>query len=100
MDVKHAWTLDAALQKRITAFEMKCYRKLLRIPHTAHRTNESVKEELTQRVAKVEMLVSIIIKRQLKWLGHVTTCNTRQNDSLGAREKGEGQTKGNMDAKY
>ena len=34
--------------QRNNAFEMKCYRKLLRIPYTAHRTNDSVKEEFTQ----------------------------------------------------
>ena len=70
--------LAEALQKRITAFEMKCYRKFLQIPYTTHRTNESVKEELTQKAGKAEMLVSIIKKRQLKWLGHVT----RHKDSL------------------
>ena len=42
------------------------------------RTNESVNEELTQRVGKVEMLVLIIKKRQLKWFGHAT----RHKDSL------------------
>ena len=45
-----AWTLDAALQNRINAFEMKCYTKLLRIPYTVRRrTNESGREELTQK---------------------------------------------------
>ena len=73
-----AWTPEAVYQKRINAFEMKCYRKLLRIPYTAHRTNESVKEELTQKAGKVEMLVPIIKKRHLKWFGHVT----RNNDIL------------------
>ena len=72
-----ALTLNAALQNRINAFEMKCYRKLLRIHYTAHRTNESVKEELVQNVGKVEMLVSISKKRQLKCFGHVT----RHNDT-------------------
>jgi len=73
-----SWTLNVALQERLNAFEMKCYRKLLQIPYTAHRTNESVKQELTQKAGKVEMLVSIIKKRQLKWFGHVK----RHNDSL------------------
>ena len=50
---------------------------LLRIPYTVHRTNESVKKELRQKVGKVKMLVSIIKKRQLKWFGHVT----RHSDS-------------------
>ena len=72
------WTLDAALQNTINAFEMKCYRKLLRIPYTAHRTNDSVKEELTQKIGKIEMLMLIIRRSQLKWFGYVT----RHNDNL------------------
>jgi len=72
------WTLDAVSQNKINAFEMKCYRKLLRIPFTAHRTNDSVKEELKQKVGNIEMLISVIRKRQLKWFGHVT----RHSDKL------------------
>jgi len=72
------WTLDAVSQNKINAFEMKCYRKLLRIPFTAHRTNDSVKEELKQKVGNIEMLMSVIRKRQLKWFGHVT----RHSDKL------------------
>ena len=87
-----ALTLNAALQKRINAFEMKCYRKLLRIPYTAHRTNESVKEELVQKVGKVEMLVSIIKKRQFKWFGHVTRhndCHPLANNIMHGRAPGK-----------
>ena len=40
------WTLNAQSEKRINAFEMKCYRKILRIPYIAHRTNENVKDEI------------------------------------------------------
>ena len=46
------WTTDAALQKRINAFEMKCYRKLLRIPYTAHGTNDSVKRNSHKRLER------------------------------------------------
>jgi len=56
---------------------MKCYRKLLRIPYTTHRTNESVNEELTLKVGKEGMLVSIIRKQQLKWFGLVTRHNNK-----------------------
>ena len=66
------------MQRRTNAFEMKCYRTLLRIPYTAHVTNDSIKEKLTQKIGNVEMLISIIRKRQLKWFGHVT----RHDDTL------------------
>ncbi|XP_069972243.1 uncharacterized protein [Penaeus vannamei] len=70
------WTLDAVSQNKINAFEMK-YRKFLRILFTAHRTNDSVREELRQKVGNIEM-ISAIRKRQLKWFGHVT----RHSDKL------------------
>ncbi|CAH1268742.1 Hypp3973 [Branchiostoma lanceolatum] len=41
-----AWTLHAKDTQKIQAFEMKCYRKLLRVSWTEHRTNNSVLEEL------------------------------------------------------
>ena len=34
-----SWTLSVKLEKKIHAFEMKCYRCLLGIPYTAHKTN-------------------------------------------------------------
>ncbi|XP_076472614.1 uncharacterized protein LOC143302013 [Babylonia areolata] len=37
-----SWTLSAALEKRIQAFAMKCYRKLLRISWVEHKTNDYV----------------------------------------------------------
>ena len=41
-----AWTLGKTILNRITAFEMKCYRKILKISWTEHRTNKSIKDEL------------------------------------------------------
>ena len=67
-----------SIAKGINAFEMNFYRKLSQIPCTAHRTNDSIKEELTQKIRKVEMLISIIRKQQLKWFGRVM----RHNDTL------------------
>ena len=32
-----SWTLDAESERRMNAFEMKCYRKSLKIPYTTHR---------------------------------------------------------------
>ena len=47
--VCESWTLDAPSEKRIAAFEMKCYWKVMRIPYTAHKTNDSVTEEIARR---------------------------------------------------
>ncbi len=67
-----SWTIDAESEKRINAFEMKCYRKILQIPYTAHRTNESVKDEIVQNSENYETLLSVVKQRKLKWFGHVT----------------------------
>jgi len=39
-----SWTLNSEPERRIQAFEFKCLRQMLRVPYTAHRTNDSIKE--------------------------------------------------------
>lgn len=41
-----SWTVNASRRRRIEAFEMHCYRKMLRISWIAHRTNISILREL------------------------------------------------------
>jgi len=41
-----SWTLKKDLEARITGFEFKCYRPLLRIPYTEHNSNEEVKNPI------------------------------------------------------
>ena len=66
-----AWTLKANDISKLRAFEMTCYRRALKIPWTAHRTNESILLELgTQRE-----LVMTVRKRKLQYFGHVTRAN-------------------------
>ena len=72
------WTLNAQSEKRINAFEMKCYHKILRILYTAHRTNENVKDEIVQQYGNQETLLSIVKRRKIQWFGHVT----RNDNSL------------------
>ena len=67
-----SWALNAQSEKRINAFEMKCCRKILHIPYTAHRTNEHVKDEIVQQCGNQETLLSIVKRRKLRWFGHVT----------------------------
>ena len=65
-------TLNAQSEKRFSIFEMKCYRKILRIPYTAHRANENLTYEIVQQCGNQEMLLSIVKRRKIQWLGHVT----------------------------
>ncbi|KAI8500917.1 hypothetical protein Bbelb_210120 [Branchiostoma belcheri] len=63
-----AWTLHASDIRRIQALEMKCYRKILRISWTDHRTNDSVLEQLGVE----RTLLNTIKRRKLQYFGHAT----------------------------
>lgn len=61
------WSLRQADRKRIDALEMWCWRRLLRIPWTARRTNVSVLKEVGVR----KRLSTIVLGRMLSYFGHV-----------------------------
>ncbi|KAG1683689.1 putative uncharacterized transposon-derived protein F52C9.6 [Nymphon striatum] len=65
-------TLTKILEKRIEAFEMRCYRRLMKISYTEHRTNDSVRQQIFSIAGKLEPLLEIVRKIKLKWFGHVT----------------------------
>ena len=73
-----SWTLTLNLEKRIAAFEMRCFRRLLQIPYTAHRTNISVTQENTSMIGEFKVLIHIVRRRKLQWFGHAF----RHKDSL------------------
>lgn len=62
-----AWTLTEAACKRLEAFEMWCYRRMLRISWIYHVTNEAV----LQRVRKQKEVLNSIKERKLSYFGHV-----------------------------
>jgi hypothetical protein len=66
------WTLTADLQRRIQAFEMRCYRKILHISYKDHVTNEEVRKRIKAAIGPYEDLLTIVKKRKLKWYGHIT----------------------------
>ena len=66
-----SWTLTKELEARIKSFEFKCYRRLLRIPYTEHKSNEEVKNRIELEVGKVVNLLEVVRKRKLQWFGHV-----------------------------
>ena len=63
------WVLRKLDIKRINAFEMKCYRKILRISWIAHRTNSSILNEL--HLPK-NWLYNFVRRQKLKYFGNVT----------------------------
>ena len=42
-----SWTINKAEHRRIDAFELKCWRSLLRVPSTARRSNQSILKEIS-----------------------------------------------------
>ncbi|KAL0838884.1 hypothetical protein ABMA28_016906 [Loxostege sticticalis] len=82
-----SWTIKMADRRRIDAFEMWCWRRLLRIPWTAHRTNISILKELkiTQRLS------SICLKKVLTYFGHIVRKPSDNLEKLMITGKMEGK---------
>ena len=67
-----SWTLNADIQRRIEAHEMRCYRKILNISYKDHITNEEVRSRISTAIGAHDSLLSIVKKRKMTWYGHVT----------------------------
>lgn len=70
-----SWTLRANERKYIDSFELRCYMRLLRIPWTARRTNQSILVELNV----ITRLSSLCMKKVLQYFGHVAR---RRDDNI------------------
>ena len=68
------WTVKKAEHQRIGAFELWCWRRLLRVPWTARRSNQSILEEISPGCS----LEGMMLKLKLQYLGHLL----RKVDSL------------------
>ena len=67
-----SWTLTAELEKRTQAFEMRCYRRLLKISYKDHVTNEEVRRKIQAAIGEYDELLILVKKRKLRWFGHVS----------------------------
>ena len=85
-----SWTVKKAKYRRIDAFELWCWRRLLRVPWTARRSNQSILKEINPRIS----LEGMMLKLKLQYFGHLM----RRFDSLektlmlggiGGRSKGD-----------
>ena len=80
-----AWTINNTDAKRITSFEMKCYRKILRISWMEKVTN---KEVLSRLDMKTTMLLQKAKTLKLKYFGHIKRHETLERHILEARMDG------------
>ena len=62
-----SWTVKKAEHQRIDAFELWCWRRLLRVPWTARRSNESILKEISPECSLEELM----LKLKLQYLGHL-----------------------------
>ena len=64
-------TLTAELEKRMQAFEMRCYRRILNSSYKDHVTNEEVCRKIQAAIGEYGELLTLVKKRKLRWFGHV-----------------------------
>ena len=69
-----SWTVKKAERRRIDAFKMWCWRRLLRVPWTARRSNQSILKEISPGCS----LERLMLKLKLQYFGHLM----RRVDSL------------------
>ena len=69
-----SWTIKKAECQRINAFELWCWRRLLRVPQTARRSNQSILKEIHPEYS----LEGLMLKLKLQYFGHLM----RRVDSL------------------
>ena len=62
-----SWTIRKAEHRRIDAFELWCWRRLLRVPWTARRSNQSILKEISPGCA----LEGLMLKLKLQYFGHL-----------------------------
>ena len=69
-----SWTIKKAERRRIDAFELRCWRRLLRVPWTARRSNQSILKDIGPECS----LEGLMLKLKLQCFGHLM----QRTDSL------------------
>ena len=67
MYVCESWTIKKAEHQRIDAFELWCWRRLLRLPWTARRSNQSIPQEIGPGIS----LEGMMLKLKIQYFGHL-----------------------------
>ena len=91
------WTIKKAERRRIDAFELWCWRRLLRVPWTARRSNQSILKEISPEYS----LEGLMLKLKLQYFGHLmqTADSLEKPPMLGkieGRRKDKGMTEDEM----
>ena len=62
-----SWTVKKAEHQRIDAFELWCWRRLLRVPWTARRSNQPIRKQISSGIS----LEGMMLKLKLQYFGHL-----------------------------
>ena len=90
-----SWTVKKAECQRIYAFELWCWRRLLRVPWTARRSNQSILKEMSPGC----FLEGLVLKLKLQYFGHLMQSVDSLEKSLvlggigGRRKRGQRMTR-------
>ena len=81
-----SWTVKKAEHRRIDAFKLRCWRRLLRVPWTARRSNQSILKEINPEYS----LEGLMLKLKLQYFGHlmIRTDSLEKTLMLGKTEGG------------
>ena len=86
-----SWTVKKAEHRRIDAFELWCWRRLLRVPWTARRSNQSIQKEISPGCS----LEGLMLRLKLQYFGHLMRRTNSLEKSLmlgkieGGRRRGQ-----------
>ena len=76
--VVESWTIEKAECRRIDAFEPWCWRKLLKVPWTTRRSNQSILREINPEYS----LEGLLLKLKLQYFGHLMQTDNSLEKSL------------------
>ena len=85
-----SWTLKKAEHQRIDAFELWCWRRLLRVPWTARRWNLSILKEINPEYS----LEGLMLKLKLQYFGYLMWRTDSLENTLMLGKRGEGDNRG------
>ena len=83
------WTLKKAEQQRIDAFELWCWRRLLRVPWTARRSNHPILKEISPE----HSLAGLTLRLTLQYFGHLLRTSYSLGKIEGSRRRGWQRTR-------
>ena len=81
---RESWTIKKAKCRRIDAFELWCWRRLLRVPWTARRSNHSIQKEITPE----QSLEGLMLKLKLQYSGPMRTADSVEKTLMLGKSEG------------